>query len=113
MIYAHSKNKFIATSVASTKFLSLKQKKVDDIVVEYRDIFSSPTGVSTHFQVKHPIDLTTDAPLPNGPVYHHSLMENDEIRHQIRELLQKGHIRPNSSPCGSPIVLVQKKNGTW
>jgi hypothetical protein len=66
-----------------------------------------------HCQVKHPIDLTPSAPLPNGPVYHRSLMENDEIRRQIQELLQKGHIRPISSPCGSPIVLVQKKDGTW
>ena len=40
-------------------------------------------------------------------------MENDEIKRQIQELLQKGHIRPSSSPCGSPIVLVQKKDGTW
>jgi hypothetical protein len=40
-------------------------------------------------------------------------MENDEIRHQIKDLLQKGHVRPNSSPCRSPIVLVQKKDGTW
>jgi hypothetical protein len=72
-----------------------------------------PPGVPTHCQVKHPIDLTLGAPLPNGPVYHHSLMENDEIKHQIQEFLQKGHIRPNSSPCRSPIVLVQKKDGTW
>jgi hypothetical protein len=40
-------------------------------------------------------------------------MENDKIRRQIQEILQKGHIGPNSSPCGSPIVLVQKKDGTW
>jgi hypothetical protein len=40
-------------------------------------------------------------------------MENDEIRRQIQELLQKGHIRPNSCPCRSPIVLVQKKDETW
>jgi hypothetical protein len=40
-------------------------------------------------------------------------MENNKIKCQIQELLQKGHIRPNSSPCGSPIVLVQKKHETW
>ena len=40
-------------------------------------------------------------------------MENDEIKWQIQELLQKGNIQPISSPCGSPIVMVQKKYGTW
>jgi hypothetical protein len=82
-------------------------------VEEYRDIFNSPTRVPTHCQVKHPIDLTPGAPLPNGPFYHCSLMENDEIRCQIQELLQKGQIRPSSSPFGILIVLVQKKDGTW
>jgi hypothetical protein len=82
-------------------------------VEEYSDIFSSPTGVPLHCQVKHPIDLTPNAPLPNGPVYHRSLLENEEIKRQIQELLHKGHIHPSSSPCGSPIVLVQKKDGTW
>jgi hypothetical protein len=41
------------------------------------------------------------------------ILENEEIKWKIQELLQKGHIRPSSSPCGSPIVLVQKKDGTW
>jgi hypothetical protein len=86
---------------------------VDEIVEEYKDIFSSPNGVATHCQVTHPIDLTPGVPLPNGPVYHHSLMENDEIRHKIQELLQKGHIIPISSPCGSLIVLVKNKDETW
>jgi hypothetical protein len=103
----------VATSVASTQRLSLQQKQVDGNVEEYRDIFSSPTGVLTHCQVKHPIDMTPDAPLPNGPVYRCLLMENDQIRRQIEELLQKGHTKPISSPCGSPIILVQKKGGTW
>jgi hypothetical protein len=106
VICDHSKKKVIATSMASTQSLSLQQKQVDRIMEEYRDIFSSPTRVLKHYQVKNPIDLTLDAPLPNGPVYWGSLMENDEIKHQMQELLQKGHIRPKSSPCGSPIVLV-------
>jgi hypothetical protein len=61
---------------------------------DYKDIFSSPTGVSTHYQVKHPIDLTLGASLPNGPVYRRSLMENDEIKRQIQELFQKGTSDP-------------------
>jgi hypothetical protein len=75
-------------------------------VEEYREIFSSPTGVPTHCQFKHPIELTPCAHLPHGTFYRCSLMENGEI-------LQKGHIRPISFPCGSLSVLVQKKDGTW
>ena len=59
--------------------LSTQHKQVDKFVEEYSDIFSSPTGVPLDFQVKHPIDLTPDAPLPNGPVYYRSLLENEEI----------------------------------
>jgi hypothetical protein len=99
--------------MTSTQSLSLQQNQVDGIVEEYRDIFSSPIRVPTHSQVKHLIDLTPDAPLPNGPFYHRSLMENDEIKRQIQELLQKGHIIPISSPCGSSILLVQKKDEIW
>jgi len=86
---------------------------MDKVVAEYEDIFTSPAGVPLHCQVKHSIDLTPGAPLPNGPIYRRSVLENDEIKRQIQELLQKGHIRPSSSPCGSPIVLVQKKDGNW
>ena len=86
---------------------------MDKVVEEYEDIFTSPIGVPLHCQVKHSIDLTPGAPLPNGPIYRRSVLENDEIKRQIQELLQKGHIRLSSSPCGSPIVLVQKKDGTW
>ena len=53
---------------------------MDGIVEEYKDIFSSPTRVPVHGQVKHSIDLTHDAPLPNDPVYMRSIMENEEIK---------------------------------
>ena len=86
---------------------------MDKVVEEYRNIFSSPTGVPLCCQVKHSIDLTPGAPLPNEPIYRRSILENDEIKRQIQELLQKGHIHPSSSPCGSPIKLVEKKDGTW
>eukprot|EP00253_Pinus_taeda_P008469 PITA_08469 len=47
---------------------------------EYEDIFTSPTGLPLHCQVKHSIDLTPGAPLPNGPIYQCSILENDEIK---------------------------------
>jgi hypothetical protein len=112
MILSQNKRKITATSRVSATDLSTQQKQVDKVVEEYLDIFSEPTGVPLHCQVKHPIDLTPSTPFPNGPVYHFSLLENEEIKRQIQELLHKGHIRPRSSPCGSPIVLVQKKDGT-
>jgi hypothetical protein len=99
VIHAHSKQKVTTTSVTYTQILCLQQKKVDDIVGEYKEIFSSPTRVPMHCQVKHPIDITPDAPLPNGPVYHLSLMENYEIKRHIQEFLQKGNIITKSSPC--------------
>eukprot|EP00253_Pinus_taeda_P021456 PITA_21456 len=55
---------------------------MEKVMEEYEDIFTSPAGVPLHCQRK------------------------------IQELLQKNHIRSSSSPCGSPIVLVQKNDGT-
>eukprot|EP00253_Pinus_taeda_P001830 PITA_01830 len=111
MICPQGKKKTMATT--SRQGPSSRQPQVDKVVEEYEDIFTSPAGVPLHCQVKHSIDLTPSAPLPNGPIYRRSVLENDEIKRQILELLQKGHIRPSSSPCGSLIVLVQKKDGTW
>ena len=36
----------------------------------------------------------------------------EEIKKQIRELLEKGYIRRSSSPWGAPVLLVEKKDGT-
>ena len=95
------------------RVLTTQQKQMDLMLQKYQDVFTSPTGVPFQCKVKHPIDLIPGTPLPNGPIYRRSVLENDEIKRQIKELIQKGHIRPSSSPCGSPIVLVQKKDGTW
>ena len=46
-------------------------------------------------------------------MYRMSIMENAEIKRQIKEMLDKGIIRPSTSPCVSPIALIPKKDGTW
>ena len=37
-------------------------------------------------------------------------LENENIKKQVQELLEKGFIRPSTSPCRSPIMLVRKKD---
>jgi len=46
-------------------------------------------------------------------MYMMSIMENAKIKKQIQVLLDKGIIVPRTLPCGSPIVLVPMKDGTW
>eukprot|EP00253_Pinus_taeda_P007788 PITA_07788 len=66
---------------------------MDKVVEEYEDIFTSPVGVPMHCHVNHSIDLTPDASFPNGPIYHHSVLENNEIKRypipQIDDLLDQ------------------------
>jgi hypothetical protein len=80
VIHSQNKRNTIATSKVFATNLSKKHKKLDKVVEEYSDIFSSPTGVPLHCQVKHAIDLTPDTSLPNGPIHRHSLLENEEIK---------------------------------
>jgi hypothetical protein len=110
MILPQGKKNNVATT--SRQGPSSRQQQRDNVMEEYEDIFTSSARVPLHCQVKHPIDLTPGVLLPNGPIYRCSVLENDEIKRQIQELLQKGHIRSSSSPCWSLIVLVQKKDGT-
>ena len=85
MICPQAKKKIVA--MTSGQGPSTQQKQMDKVVEEYRDIFTSPTGVPLHCQVKHPIDMTPGTPFPNGPICQCSVLENDEIKRKIQELL--------------------------
>ena len=39
-------------------------------------------------------------------------VELQELRVQLQELLEKGFIRPSTSPCGTPILFAKKKDKT-
>ena len=40
------------------------------------------------------------------------LSELVELKKQLDEMLQKGYIRPSSSPWGAPAIFVGKKDGS-
>ena len=83
------------------------------VVSAYDDLFQEPKGLPPKREIQHEIQLQPEAPLPNIGMYCLSVLQNEEIKKQVQELVEKGVIHPSTSPCGSPIVLVPKKDGTW
>ena len=51
-------------------------------------------------------------PLPNKDAYRMTLKENDKIRKQVKELLDKVLVNESLSPCAIPSVLAPKKYGS-
>jgi hypothetical protein len=59
----------------------------------------------------HIIPLEPDGKPPFRPIYRLSPLELQEAKKQIKEYLEKRWIEPSSSPYGSPILFVKKKDG--
>ena len=81
MIHPQGKKKTIATT--SRQGSSARQQQMDKVVEEYRDIFTSPTGVPLHCQDKHSIDLTPNAPPPDVAI--HPATTHTESKHVLYE----------------------------
>ncbi|GKG15907.1 hypothetical protein Tco_0358230, partial [Tanacetum coccineum] len=64
-------------------------------------------------QVKFHIELIPGAaPVARRP-YRLAPAEMKELAEQLKELSNKGFIRPSSSPWGAPILFVKKKYGSF
>jgi hypothetical protein len=63
------------------------------------------------------VDIVVDE-LPNSlppimSIIHHKPHDNEEVKNQVQELLDKGLFREILSPCAVPTVLSPKKDGGW
>jgi hypothetical protein len=63
--------------------------------------------------ISHHIDLIPGASLPNKKAYRLTPRENEEVKNQVQELLDKGLVRENLSPCAIPTMLNPNKDGGW
>nr|GFC50139.1 putative reverse transcriptase domain-containing protein [Tanacetum cinerariifolium] len=63
--------------------------------------------------VEFQIDLVPGAaPVARAP-YRLAPSEMKELAEQLKELSDKGFIRPSSSPWGAPVLFVKKKDGSF
>ncbi|GBG65084.1 hypothetical protein CBR_g49159 [Chara braunii] len=83
---------------------------ITSLLKEYKDLSEAPSGVVPR-PIQHCIEIEPGSRTPKGAIYRMSPKEVEELRRQLDELLEKGWIRPSSSPSGAPVLFVPKKEG--
>ncbi|GKB91140.1 putative reverse transcriptase domain-containing protein [Tanacetum coccineum] len=91
-----------------------KRLKGVPIVQDFPEVFPKDLpGISPTGQVEFQIDLMPGAaPVAQAP-YQLAPFEMKELSDQLKELSDKGFIRPSSSPWGAPVLFVKKKDGSF
>src|SRR5512136_3174747 len=83
------------------------------IVQDYPDVFPEDLpGMPPKRDIEFRIDLVPRSnPIHKRP-YRMAANELAEVKKQVDDLLQKGYIRPSTSPWGAPVIFVEKKDHT-
>ncbi|GJQ89038.1 putative reverse transcriptase domain-containing protein [Tanacetum coccineum] len=93
-----------------------EKKRLDNvpIVRDFPEVFPEDLpGLPPTRQVEFQIDLIPGAaPVARAP-YRLAPSEMKELSEQLKELSNKGFIRPSSSPWGSPVLFVKKNDGSF
>ncbi|GJX98505.1 putative reverse transcriptase domain-containing protein [Tanacetum coccineum] len=93
-----------------------EKKRLEDVPIirDFPDVFPEDLpGLPPTRQVEFQIDLIPGAaPVARAP-YRLAPSEMKELSEQLKELSDKGFIRPSSSPWGAPVLFVKKKDGSF
>src|SRR5687767_907514 len=83
------------------------------VVSEFPDVFPDDLpGIPPKREIDFGIDLLPDTRPISIPPYRMAPAELKELKEQLKDLLDKGFIRPSISPWGAPVLFVRKKDGT-
>ncbi|GKE72038.1 hypothetical protein Tco_1530110, partial [Tanacetum coccineum] len=92
------------------------EKRLEDIPIvrEFPKVFHEDLhGLPPVLQVEFQIDLLLGAtPVARAP-YILAPSEIHELSNKLQELVDRGFIRPSTSPWGAPVLFVKKKDGSF
>ncbi|GKF09832.1 putative reverse transcriptase domain-containing protein [Tanacetum coccineum] len=88
-----------------------KKQEVIVVVIDFPELFwDDLSGLPPIQEIKFRIELIPRAtPIAKSP-YCLAPSELEELSGQLKELQDKGFIRPSSSPWGAPVLFVKKKD---
>nr|CAH68019.1 H0807C06-H0308C08.6 [Oryza sativa] len=112
-----SNGETVSFFVSSPKYhgVNLNQVALQEIpiVQDYPDVFPEDLpGMPPKRDIEFRIDLVPGTnPIHKRPC-RMAANELVEVKRQVDDLLQKGYIRPSTSPWGAPVIFVEKKDHT-
>ena len=89
--------------------------KLEDIPAlrEFSDVFPEEIpGLPLKRELDFTIELVPGAVAISKSPYRMNILELNEIKSQLQELIDKNYIRPSASPWGAPVLFVKNKDGT-
>nr|GFC10595.1 putative reverse transcriptase domain-containing protein [Tanacetum cinerariifolium] len=91
-----------------------KQLQDVPVICNFPEVFSDDLlGLPPPRQVEFKIELIpSTAPVTHAP-YPLAPSELKELSDQLKELSEKGFIRPSSSPWGAPVLFLKNKDGSF
>jgi hypothetical protein len=105
----------IALEGLQTPALDAEQRaELEGTLKEFADVLKGmpPGFMPPERPFDHTIPLEEGHTPSYSSTYRMSPGELDEVKRQLADLLERGFIQPSSSPYGSPILFVRKKDGS-
>ncbi len=88
---------------------------VDNVPVirEFSNVFPEELpGLHPDRKIEFYIDTVSNTNPISMPPYRMAQVELKELKEQLQELIDKGFIRPSTSPWGALVLFVRKKDGS-
>ncbi|RVX11571.1 Transposon Ty3-I Gag-Pol polyprotein [Vitis vinifera] len=89
-------------------------KEIEEVLDEFKDVMPPelPKRLPPRREEDHKIELEPGAKPPAMGPYRMARPELEELRRQLKELLDAGFIQPSKSPYGAPILFHKKHDGS-